>query len=180
MSLIISYAVIIGFLIAVITFIVPQIVTSISEMIVMIQNLVNNFGTLFEEFQAKYPDIDLQAIGNLINDNMKILSHISEYMSGLIPMLYETGRSIVSWIVNIALAFVISCYLLWDKNGILSGLKRLVSVFFNERHSKIIFRTTKECNRIFSKYIIGKALDSLIIGILCFICMSILKLPYAL
>jgi predicted PurR-regulated permease PerM len=86
----------------------------------------------------------------------------------------------VSWIVNIALAFVISCYLLWDKNGILSGLKRLVSVFFNERHSKIIFRTTKECNRIFSKYIIGKALDSLIIGILCFICMSILKLPYAL
>ena len=179
-SLIISYAVIIGFLIAVITFIVPQIVTSISEMIVMIQNLINNFGTIFEEFQAKYPNIDLQAIGTLINDNMKILSHISEYMSSLIPMLYETGRSIVSWIVNIALAFVISCYLLWDKNGILNGLKRLVSVFFNERHSKIIFRTTKECNRIFSKYIIGKALDSLIIGILCFICMSILKLPYAL
>ena len=37
----------------------------------------------------------------------------------------------------------------------------------------------KECNTIFSSFIIGKSLDSLIIGIICFILMTILKLPYS-
>lgn len=179
-SLIITYVVIIGFLVAVMIFIVPQVITSITELIALIQNFVTNFNTIFADFQAAHPDIDLQMVADALNNNMQILSKFSEYVADLIPMLYQTGRTIVSWVVNIVLAFVISCYLLWDKNGILDALKRLVSVFFNEKHSKVIFQTAKDCNRIFSKYIIGKALDSLIIGILCFILMCILRLPYAL
>ena len=40
--------------------------------------------------------------------------------------------------------------------------------------------TLKECNDIFGGFVIGKAIDSLIIGVLCFIVMTILRLPYTL
>jgi predicted PurR-regulated permease PerM len=41
-------------------------------------------------------------------------------------------------------------------------------------------KTLSECNKIFSGFIIGKSIDSLIIGILCFILMTLFKMPYAL
>ncbi len=52
--------------------------------------------------------------------------------------------------------------------------------FFDEITAQKIIEVSRECNRIFSKYMIGKAIDSLIIGCLCFILMTIARLPYAL
>ena len=101
-------------------------------------------------------------------------------MTDLIPILYDAGMSIISWLINIILAFVISCYLMWGKQQLLTSLKRIIYAIFNDTNAERIIRTSKECNRIFSQFIIGKAIDSLIIGILCFIIMCILNLQYAL
>ncbi|MEE1314008.1 MAG: AI-2E family transporter [Lachnospiraceae bacterium] len=37
----------------------------------------------------------------------------------------------------------------------------------------------RQCDKMFGGFITGKVVDSLIIGIICFICMNIMKLPYA-
>lgn len=59
-------------------------------------------------------------------------------------------------------------------------MKRIIYAFFDQKTAYKVIFTIKECNRIFGQYIIGKALDSLIIGIICFVLMCILKLQYAL
>ena len=180
LSLVIAYAIIIGFLAMVLTFIVPQMITSITDLVVLIQNFYDNFEDMFNDYAAAHPNVNLEFVQQYISENLPdLLNYVKDYITNLIPMIYEAGRSVVSWVVNIVLAFVISCYLLWDKQGILDAMKRFVRVFFSEKQSKKIFSTTKECNRIFSKYIIGKAIDSLIIGLLCFAMMCILNLPYA-
>ena len=100
-------------------------------------------------------------------------------MSSIVPMIYNAGLSIISWFINIILAFVISCYLMWDKLNLLRAIKRIIYAVFSENTAKQMINIIKKCNDIFSSFIIGKAIDSLIIGILCFIIMCILRLPYA-
>ena len=98
----------------------------------------------------------------------------------VLPFLYSAGLSIISWFINIILAFVISCYLLFSKQKLIKSLKRVAYAIFPEDICLTLFDTLKDCNQIFSQYIIGKTLDSTIIGILCLACMTILRLPYAL
>ena len=83
-------------------------------------------------------------------------------------------------IINIILAFVISCYMLFGKQRLIKSLKRVAYAIFPEEICITLFTTLKDCNQIFSQYIIGKTLDSTIIGFLCLFCMTVLKLPYAL
>lgn len=100
-------------------------------------------------------------------------------MGNVVPMIYNASVSIISWVVNILLAFVISCYIMTDKKTLINGFKKIIYSFVPQDFAHKIIVTTKECNQIFSRYIIGKALDSLIIGIICFIFMTIVNLPYS-
>jgi len=180
-SLVISYIIIIGFIVLVLTFVIPQVISSISELVTQSTHFYDNIENNVESLIASYPNINFEAVQKFVEDNLPdFFNYFKEYMSGLIPMIYSAGMSIISWVINIVLAFVISCYMLWGKDRLLDSLKRIIYALFSEDISRKIIRTSKECNKIFSKYIIGKAIDSLIIGIMCFIIMCILDLPYAL
>ena len=80
---------------------------------------------------------------------------------------------------NLVIALVTSVYMTVDKKIIVMFLKKIVLAVFSEKISYSILRKCKDCHKIFSSFIIGKSIDSLIIGILCFILMTILRLPYA-
>lgn len=179
-ALIISYIIIIGFIAMVLTIVIPQVISSISELIMQSSYLYNNIQKNIQTLIQSYPNINFEAVQSFAEKNLPgIFDYFKDYMSSLIPWIYSAGMSIISWAINIVLAFVISCYLLWGKDRLLGSMKRIVYALFDEDHAKKVIRTTRECNRIFSSFIIGKAIDSLIIGILCFILMNILKLPYS-
>ena len=50
---------------------------------------------------------------------------------------------------------------------------------FNQKHVHWVFRGIHKVDYIFSGFVRGKLLDSLIIGIICFICSTIFRFPYA-
>ena len=70
--------------------------------------------------------------------------------------------------------------MLYDKKTLGTALHRFLYALLSEKTANHIIDTAKDCHRIFSGFISGKTLDSIIIGILCFIFMTILRLPYAL
>ncbi len=128
----------------------------------------------------KYPEIDFDYIQNIITEALpNAIGYFQTAMTNAVPMLYNAGLSIINWIVNIILAFVISCYLMSDRNALLHNIKKILYAIFDQTVAYKIIVTVKECNQLFSQFIIGKFIDSLIIGILCFILMSFLNLPYA-
>ena len=180
-ALVISYMIIIGFIVMVLTFVIPQVIESISELVTQSSYFYNSIQQSIQSLIKSYPDINFELVQKFAEDNLPgFFDYFKQSMSNLIPWIYSAGMSVINWVVNIFLAFVISCYLLWGKETLLNSLKRIVYALFDEDSAKKIIRTTRECNRIFSSFIIGKAIDSLIIGILCFILMTILKLPYSL
>ena len=71
-------------------------------------------------------------------------------------------------------------YMLLDKEKLLKQLKKLAFTFLPERHARRVLRVLARTNQTFGGFIGGKILDSLIIGVLCFIICAVLRIPYAL
>ena len=86
--------------------------------------------------------------------------------------------SIVRGVINLLLALFISIYMINGKNLFRYQAKRVVYALFEEKKGDIICNTCRECNDIFSAFLISKAVDSLIIGCICCVLMNILRLPY--
>ena len=180
--MILAYVIAIGAIILVFIFIVPQIITSISQLIRISPTLYQNALDMLYSLDERFPSLDLSFIYQTAEDVMPdLFNFFRTFMSEtVLPFLYSAGLSIISWFINIILAFVISCYLLFSKQKLIKSLKRVAYAIFPEDICLTLFDTLKDCNQIFSQYIIGKTLDSTIIGILCLACMTILRLPYAL
>lgn len=180
LSLVLSYVILIGFISLVLTFVIPQIGASIMELVGQAPTMYSGIEQGVNDFIAEHPDMNLEAIQQFVDQNLpNIFEYAQNFMSSIVPLIYNAGISIINWIINIILAFVISCYLMWDKPNLLRAIKRIIYALLSEKKADKVIEIIKKCNAIFSSFIIGKAIDSLIIGILCFILMCILGLPYA-
>ena len=97
----------------------------------------------------------------------------------------ETYKGVISSILgvvvfakNLIIGIIISVYLLAMKEQSLARCCKLLYGVLSERAANLVMRGTRRTDEIFSGFVRGKLLDSLIIGILCFIGGSILNLPY--
>ena len=77
------------------------------------------------------------------------------------------------------IGFIISIYLLATKEVFAGQAKKGLYAFFERESANTIIRNLRFTHNTFIGFLSGKILDSIIIGILCFIGTSILRLPYA-
>ncbi len=179
-SLVLAYFVFIGAIVLIMIFLVPQIVDSIVQLVRQMSTTYDTVIGWMQSLEARYPEIDFEYIETIITDALpNAIDSLQSMMTDLIPMIYNAGRSIVSWVINIILAFIISCYLMSGRRSLINGLKKGIYVIFDETTAYKVILMVKKCNSLFSSFIIGKFIDSVIMGILCFICMSVLNLQMA-
>lgn len=88
--------------------------------------------------------------------------------------------SVVNVVLDIFVGVIISIYLLYSKEMFAKQSKKLVYAMMKPTTANNLIHIAKKTNTIFSGFIIGKIIDSAIIGVLCFIGLSILKMPYTL
>ncbi|SFS00739.1 AI-2E family transporter [Anaeromicropila populeti] len=187
-SIFCSYIVFLGIIILTFIYVIPQLGTSIQDLTQKLTDNPEQFSNMFNgiydylnTLETRYPDLDIPAIKEQINELIpQALSFGTNFVTNLFPVLVTVSVSIMKWIINIFLSIVISCYLLSDKKFLLYHIKRLVYALLTKEKAEYLFSTAKECNSIFSGFIIGKFIDSLIIGAICFVLMLIFQLPYAL
>lgn len=86
----------------------------------------------------------------------------------------------VGFVTNFIIGLIISVYLLNSKDTFLAQIKKLVLASFSEKTAEEIFNGAEYTNRTFGGFISGKIIDSIIIGIICFIVMTIFQWEYAL
>jgi predicted PurR-regulated permease PerM len=86
--------------------------------------------------------------------------------------------SVIKGLLNVIIGLIISIYIMVSRDKFLAQSKKLVIAAFRPERADRLMELGRRCNRIFGGFISGKLLDSLIIGVLCFIGMSLLRLPY--
>ena len=169
-SVIISYVVVIGVITVLLIYIIPQIKESIGELGNTIQDGYQYMITHQKELNEKIPFIGLGGGIEYIKEfaYKKIMSNGSE----ILPYVYHVSSSLLTTSYNVLMGLVISIYK--------RSARKVVYALSPKKKEQEVWQTMKQCSHIFNGFLIGKMIDSLIIGILCLIAMSILKLPYAL
>lgn len=88
--------------------------------------------------------------------------------------------NVVNGVFDIIVGLIISIYVLLGKEQFAGQCKKILYAFMKPRNANIVLHMTQKTHSIFGKYIMGVLIDSTLMGILCFIGLSILKMPYAL
>jgi len=86
--------------------------------------------------------------------------------------------TLVGFFGDLLVGIIVSVYLLATKETCAAHGRKIVHSLLSEKHAYWMLRGTRKVDSIFSGFVRGKLLDSLIIGILCFIGCTALKFPY--
>ena len=175
-----TYIILVGALTICLIFIVPQLYDSIKELSSQIPVISDQIMGLLDHYKESGSGVfPAELMETLETKSLPKLVQLSNQMlTEAIPMLYNFSVSFVKWLFNLFIAFVVSIYMTADKKLLKSACRRLIFAVFPYDAAVPVIHGLKECHNIFSGYIIGKSLDSLIIGFLCFLLMSLLNLPY--
>lgn len=174
----VCFIVILGVLIIIIT---PVVSNSIKQLTNDIPKYLENTEIRVIEIIEKLKSYDRYGVETYIQNNLeRFTTKINELVNLPIDFLLSRTISLTSGILKFIFGLIISIYILADKENILRASKKLVYAFLDKESAFNFISTVKKSNYIFSKYMFGKALDSLIIGILCFILLTIFKIKFAL
>jgi len=186
LSILTIYLFLFGLITMVIVFVAPQIGTSIAEISRRVPEYINSTIDILDEWSNRWSN-ELNAANSIYNITEHIERNINEIftkVSGLLDYILNNlimgVMNITSGIFNFIMGIIISFYLLGDKESFKKGAERILRAMFHEKTADKIKDLGREADTIFGKFVVGKFLDSFIIGIICFVGLSILKIRYAL
>ena len=97
----------------------------------------------------------------------------------IVVSVTASAYAVIREVVNMVIGLVVSIYILLSKDKFLAQTKKITVALFQPETADRIMENGRQIDKIFNGFIIGKLIDSLIIGILCYIGVSILRMPYA-
>lgn len=169
-------------------------------MSVLIPQLMDSVTTLINNAEAYYRKVYDWADGLLDSEN-----EIAVWLAGLITERYTDGmafltdkvlpwaqkavvpltngiwsgiRGAVGFAFDLIVGIIVSIYLMGMKEKSLARCCKAVYAVLPEQRADAVMRGTRTADHIFSGFVRGKLLDSLIIGIICFIGCSLMNMPY--
>jgi predicted PurR-regulated permease PerM len=179
LSIMLAYVLVLGALLICMTCVVPQLIQSIAEITNSIPDMYSAIMDRMTNLTKNGQNMSTPGMINVyINQNLpKAYRYIESVMGKSIPVIYDASMQVIKVVANFFIALIISIYLSFDKNIILNDLKKMIYAVLPASNARNMIVTLRECDQIFSSYLFGKAVDSIIIGVLCFVIMSCLKLP---
>lgn len=165
-----------------INLIIPQIINSINNIAISFDTYMSNLYSWSEDLfdnsspTGKYIMDALTDSSDSIEIflNSKIVPHMQPFLKNISIGLLSFLKTF--W--NVILGIIFAVYLLASKEIFAGQSKKIIfSLFTNEKANKLI-KNIRFTGRTFNGFISGKIVDSIIIGLLCFIGTTLLKIPY--
>ena len=169
---------------ALIMMIIPELVNSISNVINYAPNGMLKLEDWLKDILNKNPDLEKLVIGNYqdISDRLSdfattnVLPNVNTYIKNLSSGVLNA----LGVIVNIIIGMMVMMYLLNMKTTLASQAKKIVYAIAGVKIGNEIVTEARYIKDMFEKFIVGKIIDSIIIGIINYIFMAVIHMPYAL
>ncbi|MFI3115180.1 MAG: AI-2E family transporter [Clostridia bacterium] len=149
-------------------------------------SILDNIPTFIENITKTITDL-LNKFN--INDEMSselnaMWGSVSQFISiidaSLVSKILSASVSIGSIIINMITAVISSIYMLLSKDTLCFQIKKVLYALLETKYAERILEIGTRVERIFSSFLIGKMLDSFIIGCICFVVMLFIYSPFAL
>lgn len=160
----------------------------ISQLVPSIQNIINNFD--------RYTENVMNWINRMLDDNpdvrnyaLQTFNQYSEQLDELIKQLpanariwlrtvTNTATNILGVLWNFIIGFIISIYVMISKEKFKAQAKKIIYAVFERDTANIVISNFRFTHKTFIGFIGGKIADSIIIGLLCFIGVTLMRTPY--
>lgn len=171
----------IGIFVLLLAAIIPSMLDSIQEIIRTLPKGINTLIDWLNDIASGDSEI-----ANIVEEGITRASEFFEnwVTDTLLPMAQTYLASITSGVItgvkfllNVVVGLIISIYVMASKETFAGQVKRLLYATFKPVRANVIIRTARKSNEIFGGFITGKILDSVIIGIIAYIVLSIMKMP---
>ncbi len=163
--------------------IIPEVVRSVQSIIFQFPTYVNNLSNWALLLLKDNPDLE-DTVNALINQySAKILEYVN---TNLLPHFNEILKTVSLSVIgvfkalwNLVIGLIISVYLLGSKERFAGQAKKMVYAMFDRKAGNELISDFRFIHGTFIGFLGGKIIDSIIIGIICFICTSIIGTPYS-
>ena len=174
----------------------PQVYFSIVGLIQAMPGYISSLQLWLQDFLKTNPDI--QAV--LLPLYEQLATSIQEWLQGdLLPRLESVQSTfeflesvfwpgftsvasvmleVLYWLKDALIALIVSVYLLVRKDTFAAQSKKISYSILPTKKANLLVEETRNAYRILSGFIIGKIIDSAIIGVICFVGCSIFRFPY--
>lgn len=164
--------------------VIPEVVRSIKSLADSMPAYYHNIMQWIAKTFERYPETEeyAQNLSAMMYHKMitwlqdTILPNSNKWLS----IVTDGVVNVLSVLMNFLIGLIVSVYLLCGKENFLAQAKKILCAIFPRKWASEIMGVLSETNVLFAKFLSGKIIDSLIIGILAFIILTIAKIPYAL
>ena len=190
LSVAISMTLLIAIIVGLLIVVISQITESIEEILSSIPEYIRRIEAFTVKFLGDYPEIVSAVEAQLDTIQPKLMDFANDMMNKLSDLsllgdlstkvkdgalvLYDTVKGLSNFIIG----FIVALYLLLSKETFLAQARKITYALFPKNVSKSILKVSAKANRTLSGFLSGKLLDSFIIGVICFISMTIMQMDF--
>lgn len=161
---------------------IPQLYFSIRNMIFTLPGQLNHLALSIDEMSqgtsttSAFLKTAINEGTNMLEKWLRndLLNRTNELMSNLTVGVIN----IISTLFEFVIGIIVSIYLLFSKEVFSCQSKKALYALLSPRNANLILHLTRKSDGIFGGFVIGKLIDSAIIGVICFFGLSILNMPY--
>lgn len=174
LSIFIAYLIALGTVGIFVYICVPQIAESITGIAKKVPDVIAELTLWTNRFLGSS-----SVIYDFFNANsQKISDSLQTTVMGLLENLTDFAVKFTKTLKDIALGAMIAVYLLASKEKFFAQTKKIFYALFKKKYVDQMIRLSDESHETFSGFIVGKIIDSAIIGILCYLFMLLVGWPY--
>ena len=179
-----SLCLLVAVVVGLISMLIPQLISSIRGVMETLPSSINNLEIWLEKVLADNPDLEQQV--------MQHYGAAADYLQNwltnvVVPNIYRIIGSVSSGVVlvvqavfDILIGLIVMVYLLNMKEKLLAQAKMIIYGVFPLKIANKVIEEGRYVHQVFGGFIIGKLLDSLIIGLICFVLLGFANMPYVL
>jgi predicted PurR-regulated permease PerM len=161
----------------------------LSQIVPSVQNIISNFDSYTKNFN-KWLNQIMDANPDLGNSMVKVVDKFTDELevwlndlvpnsAGLIKTVSVSVINVFGFLWDFVIGFVISIYVLASKEKFAAQAKKIAYALLEKDTANVTIRNFRFTHRTFIGFLSGKIIDSIIIGILCFVGTSIMHMPYS-
>lgn len=164
----------------------PQLITSVKGLIDKMPGYLANFKEWLDRMI-----VENHWLASVVGENSdELITRLQKSLEGALPALQEMAGNVtgvviggaigvVNAVTDFILGLVVSIYVMYSKERFAAQTKKVMYALFPRSYTDRAIELTRSTNKVFGGFISGKLIEALIIGLMTFIVMAILQIPYA-
>ncbi len=182
-AILLTFVIVLSVIAIILLVLIPQIEDTVISLVNRIPGYIDSLIKWAESTMAEF-NIAVDALPDMRIDWASLTAAVTGFLSdgsmNLLGTATGAATSLVNGVMNTFFSLIMSVYILAQKERLGRFVMRVMNAFFTEKTVLRFERFSFLCYYVFSNFFAHQLLECLILGVMCYIGMLILGIPYAL